>query len=86
MTVKKQKLIGSFVKKSSDKTIVVKVERRFRHPRYKKVVKVSKNYLVDYNSDKDLTPGEKVVIISCRPVSKLKRWRFHSSMNVEVKS
>ena len=86
MSVNKQKLIGKYVKASSEKTIVVQVERRYIHPKYKKVVKVSKKYLVDFNGEAEINLGDKVVIVSCRPISKLKRFRFLSLLNDEVKA
>lgn len=66
-------LNGVVVSAKSDKTIVVRVERRFRHPIYKKIVKVSKKYSAhdEHNKYKD---GDVVSIIETRPISKTKKW------------
>ena len=53
--------VGSFIKHSSDKTISVLTESRVMHPRYKKIIKKSKKYLVHYESDQDLEKGDKVM-------------------------
>ena len=57
-----------------DKTIVVKVDRVKRHPKYHKSFLVSKQYKVhdERNQFKD---GDQVVFVECRPLSKDKRWR-----------
>ena len=44
-----------------------------KHPRYGKIVTVHKKYLVDSQSKK-VNVGEEVEIVSCRPLSKRKRW------------
>ena len=66
-------LHGVVVSDKQDKTIVVKVERRFTHPLLKKTVRRSKNYHAhdEANSCKE---GDAVSIEESRPVSKLKRW------------
>jgi small subunit ribosomal protein S17 len=58
-----------------DKTIVVRVERRFRHPRFKKVVTAySKFYAHDEKNDAKV--GDRVRIQETRPLSKSKCWRL----------
>ncbi len=72
--LRKQK-IGIVVNDSMDKTIKVEVRRRMRHPIYGKFIEKRKNYLVhDENNEAKL--GDKVRIMECRPISKLKRWRL----------
>ena len=67
--------VGEVVSDRMDKTIVVRVERRFRHPRFKKVVTAySKFYAHDEKSE--AKPGDVVLIEETRPLSKLKRWRL----------
>ncbi len=62
------------------KTIVVKVERRFRHPEFKKVVtSSSKFYAHDENEIASL--GDLVRIEETRPISKSKRWRLVEVLN-----
>jgi small subunit ribosomal protein S17 len=61
------------VKHKEDKTIVVQVQRRVQHPRYKKVItKYKKFYAHDEKSEAGI--GDRVRIVESRPLSKLKRW------------
>ncbi len=66
-------LQGVVVSDASDKTIVVKVERRFMHKQMKKVVRSTKKYHA-HDAENKFKIGDKVEIRECRPVSKLKRW------------
>jgi len=67
--------LGRVVSNKMDKTIVVSVERRFPHPRYKKVVKsFQKFYAHDEKNQAKI--GDVVLIEETRPLSKLKRWRL----------
>ena len=70
----KRILQGEVVSDKSDKTIVVKVQRRFRHPFYGKVISRSKKYHAHDESDK-LKEGQIVKIIECKPYSKKKTWQ-----------
>lgn len=65
---------GTVVSTKMNKTVVVKVERTMRHPRYEKVVTRSKK-LYAHNENKPLQVGDTVTVIETRPLSKLKRWR-----------
>lgn len=56
-----------------DKTISVKVERRFRHPLYQKTVKKSTKYAA-HDPEGKYKEGDLVRIIECRPISKTKSW------------
>ena len=69
----KRVLQGVVVSDKQDKTVVVKVERRFTHPVMKKTVRRTKNYHAhdETNSAKD---GDTVFIEESRPYSKLKTW------------
>ncbi|MEO9615732.1 MAG: 30S ribosomal protein S17 [Nitratireductor sp.] len=69
----KRILQGTVVSDKNDKTVVVKVERRFTHPVMKKTVRTSKNYKAhdEANSHK---VGDSVFIQESRPISKDKRW------------
>ncbi len=69
----KRILQGVVVSDKQDKTIVVKVERRFTHPLLKKTVRKTKNYHAHDESNKFKT-GDEVSIQESRPVSKLKNW------------
>lgn len=66
---------GIVVSNKAAKTLVVKVERKFRHPLYEKVVTSSKKYYAHDEEAHTINIGDKVTIVECRPISKLKRWR-----------
>ena len=71
--VKKKELVGEVVSDKMDKTIVVEIARRVRHPKYNKVItKYKKFYAHDEKSEAGI--GDRVRIIESRPLSKLKRW------------
>jgi small subunit ribosomal protein S17 len=69
----KRILQGEVVSDKNDKTIVVKVERRLRHPVFKKTVRMSKKYHA-HDENNEAKTGEIVRIEETRPQSKLKRW------------
>ncbi len=64
---------GSVVSDKGDKTIVVRVDRRFMHPLYKKVIRRSKSYAA-HDEENRCKVGDIVRIRECRPISKRKRW------------
>ena len=67
--------VGEVISNKMAKTIVVRVQRRFPHPQYKKVITAySKFYAHDEKGD--AKPGDYVRIEETRPLSKLKRWRL----------
>ena len=65
---------GEVISDKMDKTIVVKVERRFSHPVYKKTVKRSQNFKA-HDEKNECKVGDRIRIIETRPVSRDKRWR-----------
>lgn len=67
-----KQLIGVVISTKMPKTAAVRVDRLFRHPKYSKVVKRSKNYLA--HDEKGVKVGEKVTIRESRPMSRKKRW------------
>jgi len=69
----KRILQGVVVSDKGDKTVIVKVERRLKHPLYKKTIRSSKRYAAhdEANSRKI---GDIVKIIESRPISKTKSW------------
>ena len=69
----KRILQGTVLSDKQDKTITVLVERKFRHPVLKKVIKRSKKYSV-HDADNKFNIGDKVKIMESKPISKLKRW------------
>ena len=69
----KRILQGVVVSDKQEKTLVVKVERRFTHPLLKKTVRRTKNYHA-HVENKTQKVGDTVSIEETRPISKLKRW------------
>lgn len=66
--------IGVVVSDSGDKTVTVRVERRFSHPLYGKQVGKSKRYHA-HDEENEFRVGDRVRIVETRPLSKTKRWR-----------
>ena len=71
----KKIMTGVVVSNKMDKTVVVKVERRFSHPVFKKVVKTTKKYKV-HDEKNECLEGDFIRIQETRPLSKEKRWRL----------
>ena len=72
---KRKERVGEVISNKMTKTIIVRVERRFPHPRFKKVVTgYKKLYAHDEKSEAKI--GDKVRIEETRPLSKTKRWRL----------
>jgi small subunit ribosomal protein S17 len=67
--------IGLVVSNKMDKSIVVQIERRFKHVIYKKFVKKT-NKFVAHDEKNDCNIGDKVRIMETRPLSKNKNWRL----------
>ncbi len=78
----KKKLIGLVVSDAMDKTVVVDVSRRVKHPTFKKIVTVSKRYKA-HDEKNSFKVGDKVQIIESRPLSKSKCWRVDTSSEVK---
>ena len=72
---KKRELVGEVISDKMDKTIVVEVARRVRHPRYQKVMMLYKKFYA-HDEKSEAGVGDKVRIVESRPLSKLKRWRL----------
>ena len=70
----KRVLTGTIVSDKTDKTVVVNVERRVKHPLYGKIIKRSKKYHA-HDEDNEFKQGETVRIEETRPISKLKTWK-----------
>jgi small subunit ribosomal protein S17 len=69
----KRVLSGTVVSDKGDKTVVVRVERRVKHPLYGKIIKLSKKYHA-HDEANAYKSGEQVRIEECAPISKLKTW------------
>ncbi len=75
---------GTVVKKAGDKTATVLVERKVVHPRYHKIVKRFKKYLV-HDENNQTNVGDTVTAIECRPISKTKSFRLKEIVATGVK-
>ena len=69
----KRVLTGTIVSDKTDKTVVVRVERRVKHPLYGKIIKRSKKYHA-HDEGNEFREGETVRIEETRPISRLKTW------------
>lgn len=70
----KRKFNGVVVGDKMDKTIVVRIDRSKKNPKYGKRYITSKKYKV-HDEKNQYKEGDKVVFVECRPISKDKRWR-----------
>lgn len=77
--------VGVVVSDVQEKTIVVKVERRTAHPRYHKIVKVSKKFTA-HDEKNEARNGDTVRIVETRPLSRNKRWRLVEIISRAVSS
>ena len=66
---------GEVISDKMDKTIVVRVERRFRHPKFKKVVTQYRKFYA-HDEKREAKVGDRVLIAETRPLSKTKSWRL----------
>lgn len=70
-----QKFVGTVVKTAMTDTATVSVSRYVKHPKYKKYQVRTKKYLV-HNPGNQAQVGDKVTIVACRPISKMKRFKI----------
>jgi small subunit ribosomal protein S17 len=68
---------GEVLESKMQKTIVVRVERRVPHPKFKKIVRVHKKFYA-HDEKNEAKAGDRVLIRETRPMSKLKRWELVS--------
>jgi small subunit ribosomal protein S17 len=66
--------VGVVVSDKMDKTVLVRIDRRVRHPLYKKILARS-NKLAAHDENNDAHVGDTVRVMETRPLSKSKRWR-----------
>ncbi|HEV3374137.1 MAG TPA: 30S ribosomal protein S17 [Candidatus Acidoferrum sp.] len=71
----RQVLTGIVTSAKMEKTIVVEVQRLVQHPKYRRVMRISKKFYA-HDEQRKAKPGDTVRIVSSRPLSKLKRWRL----------
>ena len=69
-------LVGRVVSDRMNKTVTVLVERRVKHPLYKKYIRRSTR-IHAHDETNDCNVGDKVSIVQCRPLSKTKAWRVY---------
>ena len=69
---------GTVVSSKMKDTCVVAVSRYVKHPKYKKYQTKTKKYLV-HDPGNTVKEGDKVTIVGCRPISKLKRFQILSA-------
>jgi small subunit ribosomal protein S17 len=72
---KRKERVGEVIANRMAKTIIVRVERRFPHPRYKKIVTGYKK-LYAHDEKSEAKVGDRVRLEETRPLSKTKRWRL----------
>ncbi len=70
-------LVGRVISNKMNKTITVLVERKVKHPLYKKYIRRSTK-LHAHDEDNSCGEGDIVSIEQCRPLAKTKSWRLHS--------
>ena len=67
--------IGLVTSNKMDKSIVVSIQRRVKHPLYGKFVKMTSKFIA-HDKNNDCNEGDKVKIMETRPLSKRKNWRL----------
>lgn len=72
--VKKER-IGIVASNKSEKTIIILVQMRYQHPKYKKTVLKTKRYMA-HDEENQCNPGDIVLVEESRPISKQKHWRL----------
>ncbi len=75
--------VGIVVSDKMDKTIVVAVENRVMHSLYKRYMKKTKRFHA-HDENGQCGVGDRVEIVSCRPLSRLKRWRVRRVLKKAV--
>ena len=79
----RRRVTGQVVSNKMQKTVIVRVDRSYRHPLYGKVVRDSKKFMAhDENSACQL--GDTVVIVESRPLSRHKRWVVQSILREDA--
>ena len=83
-TSKKSTVVGRVVSASMDKTIVVEIERRIKHPLYNKFISKTTK-LMAHDEDNSSKVGDVVSLIQSRPISKRKSWSLKKITQEEIK-
>jgi len=74
---RRKERVGVVVSNKMDKSIVVQVERKVKHPMYGKFTKKTNKFMA-HDENQECTIGDTVKIMETRPLSKRKRWRLVS--------
>jgi small subunit ribosomal protein S17 len=83
VTNKRRRLTGVVVSNKMDKTVVVRVDRTFRHPLYGKVISESKRFMA-HDEENGCELGDTVVMVESRPISRHKRWVVQTIVREDV--
>ncbi len=78
---KRRRFIGTVTSNKMEKTAVVEIVRKFRHPLYHKVVKA--RHTVKAHDELGCNVGDKVQIVESKPISKTKRWVVEQIIKIE---
>ncbi|MES0371123.1 MAG: 30S ribosomal protein S17 [Mariprofundaceae bacterium] len=76
-TSNKRRLEGVVVSNKGEMTVVVQVERKFLHPRYRKTIRSHKKYMA-HDAENTCNIGDTVRIVESKPISRRKRWVMES--------
>ena len=79
---RRKRLTGHVVSDKMDKTVVVRVKRSARHPRYGKVLRHTKKYKA-HDEENTCRVGDLVRIVESRPLSREKRWRVEEILDTK---
>lgn len=79
----KRILQGEVVSDKGNKTVVVKVERKIKHPLYNKIIRRSKNYAA-HDEKNACKVGDTIKIVETKPISKTKRWAVLGAEGAEA--
>ena len=79
----KRVIAGRVVAKAGDKSATILVERRVTHPKYRKIVKRFKKYIV-HDENNSVKVGDVIEAIECKPISKRKSFTLHKVVTVGV--
>ena len=71
----RREFVGVVTSNAGDKSITIRVDKQKLHPRYKKVMRLSKK-IHAHDEKNDANVGDRVRVVACRPMSKSKTWRL----------
>lgn len=79
----KRILQGAVVSDKGNKTVIVKVERKIKHPLYNKIIRRSKKYAA-HDEHNAVKVGDTIKIVETKPISKTKRWAVLGADSAEA--